>query len=78
MAKPVDRIGGKPVYNNASPGISGAIKDAVGALARAAAPRSITQAAQREDQEEDAAEGDDDLGRMKAAQSTDRDNSYSY
>ena len=29
--------------NTASPGVSGAIKDAIGAVAKAAAPKSVTQ-----------------------------------
>jgi len=37
-----------PVGNRATPGVSGAVSDAVKAIAGATAPRSITQAAQRE------------------------------
>lgn len=74
MANPVDYQNGKPVYNQASPGIGGAIKDAVSAVARAVAPRSVTQQDQREAQDEDEA----GIGRMRNAQSTDRDNSYQY
>ncbi len=36
-----------PVGNRATPGVSGAIKDAVAAAAQAAAPRSIVQQQQR-------------------------------
>lgn len=63
-----------------SPGISGAIKDAISAVAGAIAPKSITQRKPKIDQTVDqASTGDDDsIGRMKQAQSTDRDNSYSY
>ena len=73
MAQPVDYQGGKPVYNQATPGVGGAIKDAVDAAARAMAPKSVTEIRQREQQAED-----DSIGRMRSAQSTDRDNSYSY
>jgi hypothetical protein len=37
-----------PVGNRATPGVSGAITDAIKAIAGATAPRSITQQAQRE------------------------------
>lgn len=62
----------------ASPGISGAIKDAISAVAGAVAPKSITQRKSAIDNSVSSAEGDDTVGRMKQAQSTDRDNSYSY
>lgn len=61
-----------------SPGISGAIKDAISAVAHAVAPKSITQRQASIDSSVDSATGDDTVGRMKQAQSTDRDNSYSY
>jgi hypothetical protein len=61
-----------------SPGISGAIKDAIAAVAGAVAPKSITQRRPKVEQAVDQSQGDDSLGRMKQAQSTDRDNSYSY
>lgn len=57
-----------------SPGISGAIKDAISAVASAVAPKSVTQIKARND----AAEDEAGVGRMKQAQSTDRDNAYSY
>lgn len=73
MAQPVYYQNGKPVYNQATPGVAGAIKDAIGAVSKAVAPAGITQIKQREAQAED-----DAVGRMRHAQSTDRDNSYSY
>jgi len=57
-----------------SPGLGGAIKDVIKAVALATAPRSIVQRKQKIDKEVD----DAVLGRMKAAQSTDKDNSYAY
>jgi hypothetical protein len=71
-----DRVRGQS--SPGSPGISGAIKDAVAAVANAVAPRSITQRKTAVDSAVDSANGDDTTGRMKQAQSTDRDNSYSY
>ncbi len=61
-----------------SPGISGAIKDAVNAVASAVTPPVLRSNYQS--QRVDAGTDSDsaDLGRMRAAQSTDRDNSYSY
>jgi hypothetical protein len=78
MADPV-----KSPYGSSpgSPGLSGALKDAIGAIANVIAPRSVVQIKQREDQRERAALGEDeedDTGRMKAAQSTDKDNGYQY
>jgi len=64
-----------------SPGVSGAIKDAIGAIAKTFGPASITQQKARNDADESAAEGgpsDEVIGRMRAAQSSDKDNSYSY
>lgn len=55
-----------------SPGISGAIKDAVAAVAEAVAPKSITQRKASMDQSID----DATIGRMRAAQSTDSNNNY--
>lgn len=46
-----------PVYNNATPGFSGAILDAVRALAMALAPKSVTQAIPRNKQNQAVAEG---------------------
>ncbi len=57
-----------------SPGVSGAIRDAVSAVAQAVAPRSIT----RRKQTVDSAVSDADLGRMRNGQSTDSNNDYSY
>lgn len=37
-----------PSYNRATPGVGGAISDAVKAVAGATAPRSVTEAAQRQ------------------------------
>lgn len=73
MARPVDYQNGKPVYDQATPGVAGAVKDFVGAVSGAVAPKSITQIKARNDEAEDEA-----VGRMRNAQSTDRDNSYSY
>lgn len=61
-----------------SPGITGAIKDAISAVASATAPRVVRQRSTDVDSAVDDATGDDTVGRMKQAQSTDRDNSYSY
>jgi hypothetical protein len=66
------------IQSSPSPGISGAIKDAIAAVAGAVAPKSITQRKAAIDTAVDSAQGDDSIGRMKQAQSTDRDNSYSY
>lgn len=61
-----------------SPGVSGAISDAVGAIAQAVAPKSITQRRSAVDSAVSSAAGDDDpTGRMRSAQSSDRDNGYS-
>lgn len=46
-----------PVYNNASPGVGGAIMDAIRALAMAVGPKSITQAPARMKQQQAQAEG---------------------
>jgi len=46
-----------PMYNNATPGLSGAILDAVRALSMALAPRSIVQAPVRRKMQEAQAEG---------------------
>jgi len=58
-----------------SPGIAGAIKDAVSAVASAVAPRSIVQ---RKANIDAGVDDSDSIGRQRQAQSTDRDNSYSY
>lgn len=55
----------------ASPGISGAIKDAVSAVADYVAPRSVTRRKPTL-----ATQEDDSTGRMRAAQTSDRDNNY--
>jgi len=52
-----------------SPGLKGALKDAIGAIAQAAAPKSITQRRARLQSQEDAV-----LGRMREGQSTDSNN----
>lgn len=72
-----------PVRGSSSPdpGLSGAIKDAIGAIAKTVAPKSVSQIKVRNDADEAAAEQgkqDDVVGRMRAAQSSDRDNSYAY
>ena len=46
-----------PMYNNATPGLSGAILDAVRALAMALAPKSVTQLVPRHKTQEQQAEG---------------------
>lgn len=71
MARPVPR--GSSSSN--SPGISGAIKDAVRAVALTYGPKSVTQAARHPVQSERSNE-EASLGRMRAAQSTDSDNAY--
>lgn len=69
---------GRQSSSPGSPGISGAIKDAIAAVAGAVAPKSVTQRKSAVDSAVDAAQGNDTVGRMKQAQSSDRDNSYSY
>jgi hypothetical protein len=59
----------RPRGNSASPGLGGALKDAIGAVAGAVAPKSVTQIKQRQQAREDAA-----LGRMRQGQSTDSQN----
>lgn len=61
-----------------SPGLSGAIKDAIAAVVKATAPKSITQRGSRVDADVAANDGSNDpTGRMRNAQSSDRDNGYS-
>lgn len=63
------------------PGVGGALKDLVKQAALTFGPKSVTQIKARNDADEAEAEsGDrsDVLGRMRAAQSTDKDNSYQY
>lgn len=61
-----------------SPGLSGAIKDAIAAVVRSTAPKSLTQRGPAVDAAVAASDGSDDpTGRMRSAQSTDRDNGYS-
>ncbi len=62
-----------PIYNNATPGIGGAIMDAVKALAMAFAPKSITQAPARMKQQEATASGDSASG---APQTSDLGNQF--
>jgi hypothetical protein len=62
-----------PVYNNATPGFSGAILDAVRALAMALAPKSVTQAIPRHKQQEAQAEG---MTASNSPQSTDLGNQF--
>lgn len=57
-----------------SPGVSGAIKDAVAAIADATAPRSLRNRSQNVAD----SVGDDTLARMRRGQSTDSNNDYSY
>jgi hypothetical protein len=54
-----DGHGGKmiPSYNTATPGVGGAIGDAIKALARALAPKSITQRGAQLQQQEQQATG---------------------
>lgn len=60
-----------------SPGLSGAIKDAISAVANYVAPKSITQRRAKADADVAANDGSDDpTGRMRNAQSSDRDNGY--
>lgn len=76
----VDYVNGVPrrLGNQVSPGVGGAIKDAVGAIAQAVAPKSITQRRSIVDSAVSSAAGaDDPTGRMRSAQSSDRDNGYS-
>lgn len=64
MAKPVPR------RVSGSPGVGGAIKDAIAAVAGATAPKSVTQRKSRINQSAD----DAVLGRMREGQSTDSNN----
>jgi hypothetical protein len=47
-AQPVAPAPSVPTYNRATPGVGGAISDAVKAVAGATAPKSVTEAAQRQ------------------------------
>lgn len=64
-------MGEKTSSSPASPGISGAIRDAVSAVADYVAPRSVTRRKPTL-----ASQEDDTVGRMRSAQSSDRDNNY--
>lgn len=64
MAKPIPR------RVSGSPGVKGAIKDAVKAVSEAVAPRSVTQRKARVNQSVD----DATIGRMRRGQSTDSNN----
>ena len=75
---PNSRLNGRPTSSPESPGIQGAIKDAVNAVAQAASPGVLKQKYQAARVQAGEDNDDADLGRMKQAQSTDRDNSYSY
>lgn len=68
-----------PSSSPASPGLSGAIKDAVSAVADYVAPRSITQRKQKINQAVDdgTQHSDDYLQRARVGQSSDSSNSYS-
>lgn len=69
-----------PSSSPASPGLSGAIKDAVSAVADYVAPRSITQRKQKINQAVDDGSqqhSDDYLQRARVGQSSDSSNSYS-
>lgn len=57
-----------------SPGVSGAIRDAVSAVADAVAPRPIRNRKANVDSSVD----DATIGRMREGQSTDSNNDYSY
>lgn len=61
----------------ASPGLSGAIKDAVSAVSNYVAPRSIVQRKQNIDQTVDGTHTDDYLQRARVGQSSDSSNQYS-
>lgn len=59
--------------------VSNSVKKIVSDVAQLSAPRSVAaRKANVDDQLAESVGGDDKVGRMKAAQSTDRDNSYSY
>lgn len=55
--------------------ISDRFTDSIGKIIKSIAPRSVTDAAKRSVPDEDDS-APDVVGRMRAAQSTDRDNSY--
>jgi hypothetical protein len=64
-----------------SPGLSGAIKDAVSAVASYVAPKSITQRRAKVDQTVDDSDGShsgDYLARAREGQSTDSNNQSNY
>lgn len=59
--------------------VSNSVKKIVRGVATLAAPHSVTdRKASVDSQVEASTGGNDKIGRMKQAQSTDRDNSYSY
>ena len=64
-----------------SPGLSGAIKDAVSAVANYVAPQSITKRKAKIDQtvaDSDSSHSEDYLARAREGQSTDSNNSSNY
>lgn len=67
-----------PSSSPGSPGLSGAIKDAVSAVADYVAPRSIVQRKQKINQAvDDGTHTDDYLQRARVGQSSDSSNQYS-
>lgn len=65
-----------PRYNNASPGLTGAIKDAISAAAKTIAPRQFRQ---EEEREKEVSAGEPDTtapSAGKQAQSSDASNGY--
>lgn len=67
-----------PSSSPGSPGLSGAIKDAVSAVADYVAPRSVVQRKKKIDQGSDdgSSHSDDYLQRARVGQSSDASNSY--
>lgn len=77
--QPVDYVPGPngepiPHYNNATPGVGGAIQDLIRVLAQAFAPRGITQAGPRREQAISQAVGGG--GQSNSPQTTDLGNQF--
>lgn len=74
MADPIQK--GVNSSSPASPGLSGAISDAIGAVANYVAPRSIVNRKKNIDSASDGQHSADTLGRQRSGQSSDSDNNY--
>lgn len=76
MADPIQK--GVNSSSPASPGLSGAIKDAVGAIANYVAPRSIVNRKAAVDAAVDDSGDSDRRARQRTGQSSDSSNNYNY